>query len=200
MYPKITLKTILINLLGSAILAFGTYHVHSQSAITEGGMLGLTLLVQYWLHISPAVSGIVMSSACFYFAWRMLGGRFIVMSLVAGGGFSLFYAIFEQFPPLFPRIAEYPLIAAIAGALFVGIGVGLSVRVGGASGGDDALAMGLNKLTGVKISTVYLVSDLAVLLLSLTYIPLQRIMYSLLTVVLSGQIIGFIGKNKASAA
>lgn len=200
MYPKITLKTILINLLGSAILAFGTYHVHSQSAITEGGMLGLTLLVQYWLHISPAVSGIVMSSACFYFAWRMLGGRFIVMSLVAGGGFSLFYAIFEQFPPLFPRIAEYPLIAAIAGALFVGIGAGLSVRVGGASGGDDALAMGLNKLTGVKISTVYLVSDLAVLLLSLTYIPPRRIMYSLLTVVLSGQIIGFIGKNKASAA
>lgn len=199
MYPKITVKTIFINLLGSAILAFGTYHVHSQSAITEGGMLGLTLLVQYWLHISPAVSGIVMSSACFYFAWRVLGGRFIVMSLVAGGGFSLFYAIFEQFPPLFPRIAEYPLIAAIAGALFVGIGAGLSVRVGGASGGDDALAMGLNKLTGVKISTVYLVSDLAVLLLSLTYIPPRRIMYSLLTVVLSGQIIGFIGKNKASA-
>lgn len=199
MHPKITVKNILINLLGSAILAFGTYNVHSQSAITEGGMLGLTLLGQYWLHISPAISGIVMSAACFYFAWRMLGGKFIVMSLVAGGGFSVFYAIFEQFPPLFPGIGEQPLIAAIAGALFVGIGVGLSVRVGGASGGDDALAMGLNKLTGVKISTVYLVSDLAVLLLSLTYIPLGRIMYSLLTVVLSGQIIGFIGNNKASA-
>ena len=195
MYPKITVKNILINLLGSAILAFGTYNVHSQSAITEGGMLGLTLLVQYWLHISPAVSGIAMSAACFYFAWRMLGGKFIIMSLVAGGGFSVFYAIFEQFPPLFPAIARYPLIAAIAGALFVGIGVGLSVRVGGASGGDDALAMGLNKLTGVKISTVYLVSDLAVLLLSLSYIPLGRIVYSLLTVVLSGQIIGFISKK-----
>ena len=34
-------------------------------------------------------------------------------------------------------------------------------------------------------------SDLIVLALSLTYIPLERIGYSLLTVILSGQIIGF---------
>ena len=69
----------------------------------------------------------------------------------------------------------------------------------GASGGDDALAMGINKLTGMKLATVYLISDLTVLALSLTYIPLGKIVYSLLTVVLSGQIIGIIGNNKASA-
>ncbi len=37
---------------------------------------------------------------------------------------------------------------------------------------------------------MYLISDLSVLALSLSYIPLSRIVYSLLTVVLSGQIIG----------
>ena len=31
-------------LLGSAILAFGLFNVHSQSRITEGGVLGTTLL------------------------------------------------------------------------------------------------------------------------------------------------------------
>lgn len=192
---KINAKTILINILGSAILAFGFYNIHAQADVTEGGVLGLTLLVEHWLHISPAISGFVMSAACFVFAWRQLGWKFIIMSIVAGLGFSVVYGICELFPPLYPRIANYPLAAAILGALFVGIGVGLSVRVGGASGGDDALAMGLNKLTGVKISTVYLVSDVSVLLLSLSYIPFQRIMYSLLTVVLSGQIIGFISKK-----
>ena len=35
---------------------------------------------------------------------------------------------------------------------------------------------------------------LAILLLSLSYIPLRRIVYSLLTVILSGQIIGIIQK------
>ena len=192
---KINTKTILINILGSAILAFGFYNIHAQADVTEGGMLGLTLLVEHWLHISPAVSGFVMSAACFVFAWKQLGWKFIVMSIVAGLGFSVVYGFCELFPPLYPQIAEHPLLAAVLGALFVGIGVGLSVRVGGASGGDDALAMGLNKLTGVKISTVYLVSDVTVLLLSLSYIPPERIVYSLITVVLSGQIIGFMSEK-----
>ena len=78
------------------------------------------------------------------------------------------------------------------GAVFVGVGAGLCVRAGGAPGGDDALAMSLYQMTGIPIQWLYLGSDLLVLLLSLSYIPLQRIAYSLLTVILSGQIIGFI--------
>ena len=74
---KINTKTILINLLGSAILAFGFYNIHAQADVTEGGMLGLTLLVEHWLHISPAISGFVMSAACFFFAWKQLGWKFI---------------------------------------------------------------------------------------------------------------------------
>ena len=43
-----------------------------------------------------------------------------------------------------------------------------------------------------KGGKVYLFSDLTVLLLSLTYIPLEKILCSLLTVVLSGQIIDLV--------
>ncbi len=187
-------RHILQTLLGSAILAFGLYHIHSFSGVTEGGVLGLTLLLQHWLELSPSVSGLVLNALCYLFGWRVLGFRFIFLSLFAGGGFSLFYAVFERFPPLFPSIGEYPLLACVAGALFVGVGVGISVRAGGAPGGDDALAMGLNKLTGVNLQWLYLASDLVVLLLSLSYIPLGRIVYSLLTVVISGQLIGLISR------
>ena len=85
-----------------------------------------------------------------------------------------------------------PLTAAIAGAVFIGIGACLCVRVGGATSGDDALAMSLSTLTKLPIQRIYLISDLIVLGLSLSYIPVRRIGYSLLTVVLSGQIIGWI--------
>ena len=80
--------------------------------------------------------------------------------------------------------------------MFVGVGVGICVRVGGAPGGDDALSMSLSKLTKKDIQWIYLFSDLIVLGLSLTYIPLRRILYSLLTVILSGQIIGWISKKR----
>lgn len=74
----------------------------------------------------------------------------------------------------------------------MGVGAGLCVRLGGAPGGDDALAMSLSHVTRQPIERIYLLSDLIVLLLSLTYIPLRRIAWSLLTVTLSGQLIGVI--------
>ena len=81
----------------------------------------------------------------------------------------------------------------------MGVGVGLAVRAGGAPGGDDALAMSICRLTKWNIQWAYLASDLVVLALSASYIPLPRLGYSLLTVLLSGQLIGLvqnIGKNK----
>ena len=199
MLSRIKPKNCLSIILGSAILAFGLYNVHSISGVTEGGVLGLTLLLEHWFGISPSVSGLVLNGACYMLGFRLMGGEFIVYSVIAGGGFSAFYAIFERFPPVWPQIAESPLLAAIAGALFVGVGVGLCIRANAAPTGDDSLALSLSKLFKLGIQWVYLLGDLVVLALSLTYIPFNKIIYSLLTVILSGQLIGLIqnaGKPK----
>lgn len=185
-------KKCILNLIGSAILAFGLFNVHSFSNVTEGGVLGLTLLLRHWFDISPALSGLILNAVCYLIGWRTLGREFIYYSIIAGGGFSLFYWLFELLGPVWPGIGAYPLAAAIIGALFVGVGVGLSVRAGGAPGGDDAIAMSASKLTGAGIQWIYLISDMTVLGLSLTYIPFRRIAYSLLTVVISGQLIGLV--------
>lgn len=196
MKVKKTAIAVMILLLGSFIQAFGIYNIHSQANVTEGGVLGATLLLQHWLSVSPAISGFVLNAACYIFGFCTLGKRFILYSAVAGLGFSGIYAVLEQFPPLFPQIANYPILASLLGALFIGVGAGICVRVGGAACGDDALAMGASKLTKWDIKWLYLITDLTVLLLSLSYIPLGRIVYSLLTVVLSGQIISLIQKIK----
>ncbi len=153
-------------------------------------MLGMTLLLEQWFGISPAASGLVLNTLCYAMGWKLLGREFIGYSAVSAAGFSLAYKVFEQFPPLLP------LAASVLGAVFVGVGAGLCVRVGGATGGDDALAMCVSHVTGWGIQWVYLLSDFLVLALSVSYIPLGRIGWSVLTVVLSGQIIGIIQKVK----
>lgn len=189
---NITLKKCAITLLGSFILAFGLYHVHSISGVTEGGVLGATLLLEHWTGISPALTGGIMNVLCYVLGWKLLGKEFIAYSALATVGFSGMYMICEQFPHLWPGLADMPLVAALVGALFVGVGAGLCVRVGGAPSGDDALAMSISHAAGWKIQWVYLLSDLIVLVMSLSYIPVRRIGYSLFTVLLSGQLIGFV--------
>jgi len=191
-FKGISRKACLVALFSSAFQAFGIYHVHSVSGVTEGGVLGLTLFLDHMFGLSPAVTGFLLNAACYALGWKMLGRTFLIYSVVCTVGFSASYALFEQFPPLWPELYHEPLLAAVLGALFIGIGVGLCVRIGGAASGDDALAMSLSHLFCTKIETIYLISDLTVLGLSLLYIPLERIAYSLLTVVLSGRIIGIV--------
>lgn len=195
--PKLKLSHCIIIVLASFFQAFGIYNVHALSNVTEGGVLGATLLIQHWLHISPALSALVLNIACYALGWKTLGRSFLAYSAISILSYSAGYALFEQFPPLFPEIAAHPLLAALVGALFIGIGAGLCVKCGGATAGDDALAMSLSHILKWPIERIYLFSDLLVLILSLSYIPFRRIAYSLLTVILSGQIIGFIQKLNA---
>ena len=190
----LTLSSCLLGLLGSSILAFGLYHIHSFSAVTEGGQLGLVLLLEHWLSLSPAWTGLFINILCYAIGWKTLGIPFLVRSGVCALGFSLTYRICELFPPVWPELAQLPLLAAILGALFVGIGTGLCVRSGGAPSGDDALAMSVSRKWKFKIEYAYLVSDFTVLALSLTYIPLSRIGYSILTVTTSSFLVGLIDR------
>ena len=196
MLKKIKMSSVILILIGSGILAFGLYNIHNVSNVTEGGVLGLTLLLEKCFGISPSISGFLLTVACYFLGWKLLGKRFLLYSFIASTGFSIFYGVFEQFDPLFPNIGSKLLLAAVAGALFVGVGVGLCVKAGGAPTGDDALAMSLEKVLPIDIEWIYLISDLIVLVLSLVYIPVNKILYSLLTVLLSGQIIGAIQRMR----
>ena len=191
---QLTLDRCGANALGGAILAFGLYNIHALSGVTEGGILGMSLFLQHWFYISPSLSSLVMNGICYLLGWRLLGKEFIVYSAVSGGSFSLIYAVCEEFPPLWPGLAGRPVLAALLGACFVGVSIGICVRAGGAPGGDDALAMCISHVTGWKIQWSYLASDLVVIALSTTYIGLIRLICSVMTVMLSGQIIGLVQK------
>lgn len=194
LFNDIKFKCVIIAFISSIVLAFGLYNVHATADITEGGMLGLTLLLDYWFGITPAISSFIFNVICYLIGWKVLGRKFIIYSIVATFGFSASYKVFELFPPIYPNIYEYPLIASILGAVFVGVTIGICVKIGGAPTGDDALAMSISKLGKIKIEWIYLIMDIIVLGLSLTYIPVLRIVYSLISVIISGQLVGLLSR------
>lgn len=188
----ITVRKLILIMVGAMICSFGIHNIHQQTSITEGGVIGLMLLIEHWMEFSPAYITPVLDLSCYLLAWKYLGGQFIKISLISTSCISAFYKVWEMFPPMLPDLSDTPLAAAVLGGLFVGIGVGMIVRQGGSSGGDDALALTISRVTGWRLSRAYLFTDLTVLALSLTYIPAARIVFSLVTVTISSYVIDWV--------
>ncbi len=185
-------------MLGTAICSFGIYNIHDQSGITEGGALGLILLLNHWFNIPSSLATPIIDIICYVLALKALGRRFLEVSAVSTLSMAMFFRVWERFPHVLPSFEDKPFLAALLGALFIGTGVGIVVRNGGSCGGDDALALFIHKVSGWRLSRAYLISDIAVLALSLTYIPFKKIFFSLITVTLSSYILEYIqGKEKA---
>lgn len=185
-------KKIAYIVLGAIICSFGIYNIHQQTGVTEGGVIGTMLLIHHWLGLKPSIITPILDVSCYIFAYKYLGSRFIKTSIISTLSVSLFFKIWEQFLPILPDLSAYPFVAAILGGIFVGVGVGLIVRQGGSSGGDDALALAISKVTHCRLSKAYMFTDFTVLILSLSYIPFNRIVFSIITVTISSYIIDFI--------
>ena len=185
----LTARRMLFILLGAMIATFGIHNIHHQVGITEGGVIGLMLFVDHWTGFSPAYITPVLDIACYILALKYLGGQFIKISVLSTLSVSAFYKLWEQFPPMLPDLSSHPLLSAVLGGCFVGVGVGIIVRQGGSSGGDDALALVISKVTHWRLARAYLFTDLTVLALSLSYIPVIKIACSVVTVTLSSYLI-----------
>lgn len=183
-------KTFLRIVLGTCIMSFGMVNIHGPSKITEGGVLGMVLFCQNVLSWDPAIVSPLLDIACYALGLKLMGRVFLKRALVASFSFAFFYKIFSLIGPILPNLYNYPLIASVVGGIFIGIGCGMVVISGGAAGGDDALAMVISKKMKWPMSRSYLTTDFVVLLLSLAYIAPRRLVFSLLTTLVSSFLIG----------
>lgn len=186
--------------LGSALIAFAMINVHDSAKITEGGILGLTLFLKNVFGISQTITAPLLDALCFAFAISLFGKTFLKASLLAAFSYSFFLNLFERIGPVLPNFYQLPWLASLIGGMFVGFGCSLVLTQGAASGGDDALVLVISKKSGMKMSKIFVIADVTILALSLIYIPFTRLIWSLLTTVVSSTIIGqfevYIPKSK----
>ncbi|MEF9958925.1 MAG: YitT family protein [Niameybacter sp.] len=196
----IPFKSIGLVLAGATILSFGTFNFNYQNNITEGGVLGLLLLFKNLFDISPSLTNIILDFSLFLLGARFFGKRFLIYSLFSTITFSTTYRIWESIGPIAPDLSEHMLTASLLAGLFVGVGVGLVVLGGGASGGDDVIALLGSKFTPLKLNWVYMITDFTVLILSLSYLRFEQIFWSLIAVTVSGKVISLIHAKGESAS
>ncbi|QPB59750.1 YitT family protein [Enterococcus faecalis] len=172
-------KDVLFIVLGSFIYAFGLVTFNIANDLAEGGVTGITLILRALFHFNPAYTTLLINIPLLLIGGKILGKRSLYYTLIGTVSLSVFLWFWQKFPVEI-NLDHDLLIAALLAGLAAGFGSGLVYRVGGTTGGTDVIARIFEKYFGISMGRSLLLFDVAVLLLSLTYIDVKRMMYTLI--------------------
>lgn len=190
-------------MLGTAIYAFGLLYFIIPNKLMEGGVTGITILLNYAFGISPSLSNLLLNIPLFLLGWRILGGKQIVYTGIGIASLTFFLWLFELLIHgnwISPFITEhdYILVSLYAGVT-LGAGLGIVFRFGGTTGGSDIIARILGRKYGWSMGQVILFIDILIIGLSLFYIKKENILYTLVAVFIASRVIDFIQEGAYAA-
>jgi uncharacterized membrane-anchored protein YitT (DUF2179 family) len=188
-YMKRMMKDFLLILAGSFIFAIGVNFFTIPNGLSEGGILGVTIITHYLFDWSPGVVNFVLNGALLAIGYKFFDRRtmlYTILSIAASSGFLFLTEDFGR------KLTEDIFLASIFSGLLVGIGLGLIFRTGGTSGGSTILARLTNQLLGWSLGKGMLFFDILVVAGSVFIIGLEKTMYTLLVVFVGAKAIDFI--------
>ena len=178
------------------------------NGMSAGGMMGLCTVIEYATggFLPAQYSYIAINAVLIIVAVIAMGIGFgfktiwcilmstVAMELVGRAGFL------HAAPGEFFFVEERVLVPIIAGVLEA-VGLGLVLRYGGSTGGTDIVALMVNKYWPVSLSTVFLLSDVAVcsLLLFLPDKSFSDMCYGLEEVVIFSLVIDIVVGGKRTS-
>ena len=174
-----TIRDILFIIIGTAIYGFAVVFFNIPNDLAEGGITGITLILRALLTIDPAISTLLLNIPLILLGGKILGRRALYYTIIGTLGLSSWLWIWQQFP-LIIDLEEDLLIVALLGGLIAGIGSGIVYKVGGTTGGSDIIARIIEKNLGISVGRSLLIFDVLILILSLSYINLQQMMYTMI--------------------
>lgn len=182
------IKELFLIALGIAVYTFGFVKFNMTNHLAEGGIAGITLILNSLLGINPAYSSLILNIPLFILGARVLGKKSLALTIYGTVIMSVFIWFWQQVPIQVPLKDDMMLVAFMAG-LFSGAGSGLVFRFGATTGGTDIIARVVEEKFGFKIGQTLLFIDALVLLASLSYIDLQHMLYTLIASFVFSQVL-----------
>lgn len=174
----------LLFLLGNAFEAYSYQGFVSANDFLSGGTYGAAGILTRFITVMPfSLAVLLFNLPCIWLGWRNLERRFVVLT-----GISLLLQVF--FLQLFDGVVIYNndlLLAAIFAGVFVGLGDALVLRTGSGSSGVHLVAMVLRQKYGIAISTVTMLINGAIIILSTGLFGIEKGLYTLILIFASGQ-------------
>ncbi|MDD4514766.1 YitT family protein [Massilibacteroides sp.] len=149
----------LIIILGTLLYGFGFNAFILSNEIVTGGVSGICAIIYFATSIPVSISYFVLNSILLVIAFKILGFKFLIKTIVGVICLSLSLSFFEWLLQGKPLIEGEPFMSILIGAALCGSGLGLIFTVNGSTGGTDIIAAIVNKYKNVSIGTALLFCD-----------------------------------------
>lgn len=196
---KAGLKAYSVITLGVFIFALGMNFFLAPNKIAAGGVSGLSVVILHTFGFPVGVTMLVLNVPLFLFGARILGASFGARSVY---GFILLSVAVDATAPFLPTLTHDPLLASIYGGVLMGIGTGITYRVGGSTGGTAIAARLMSHYFNMSVGRALLIADgLVIVAAGIAFGP-ELALYGLLAVFLTMRVIDLIeeGAPYAKAA
>lgn len=136
--------------IGAIIYSAGLNLFLIPNHIIDGGITGISLLVQALTGVPFSLLIVVLNLPFFYLGYRRLGAGLAVSSTYAIVVLSLFSSIFEEMKPA----TTDPFLSTIFGGIIIGIGVGIVIKSGGSTDGTEIVAIWMDSKSSFSVGEI----------------------------------------------
>ncbi len=183
-----TIRDLILVVLGAFIFSAGVNAFIITADLGEGGVTGLAIILYYAFHLSPAITNFVVNAILIGVGYKFLSKRSMYLTILA----TVLISIFLSLTGSWHVKTDDVIINAIFGGFSVGLGIGIIVLAGGTTAGTTILARIANKYLDVSTPNALLFFDLIVVLISLTVIPLDRALLTIISLYIGTKVMDFV--------
>lgn len=183
-------------IVGVFITAVALTYFTIPNKIAAGGVSGLATVIYHVFHVPVGLTMLLINAPLFLLALRYLGRTFGWRTGVGTAFLSLFI---DLLTPISRPLTHDPLLASIYGGALAGLGMGLTIKYRGSTGGTDLAALLLNRFWHISVGQSLLVIDAAVIVLAGVVFDAELALYALLTLFLTTKAIDLIQEGSVFA-
>ncbi|MBE6041595.1 MAG: YitT family protein [Clostridiales bacterium] len=195
---KKTLYRAGITVLGNLTYAAGVNLMITPIHLYSGGFTGIAQLIRTFLleflHV-PQIPGVdymgviyfLINLPFFLMAYRVMGRKFCITTLISIGMASLFLVLIPV--PSTPIVSD-KILASLVGGLGSGFGAGLVLRAGSSQGGQDLVGVCLAKThPDFKVGVIGIIISVCIYTICLFMYDVETVLYSIIFAVATGVLI-----------
>ncbi len=170
--------------IGILLASIGLKAFLLPNGFLDGGVTGIAILISQLFGLNISIVLLIVSIPFLLIAWNTLTKKIVLKSFLSITALAIFIH-FENFTSL----TDDKLLIAIFGGLFLGSGIGLTIKNGAVLDGSEILGIFINNRFGISIGKVILLFNIVLFSITALLISIEVSMYSILTFLITAKII-----------